>query len=399
MSVGEIAGIVAGGTPSTSVPEYWDGGIPWCTPTDVTGSRGMLLTRTARSISEAGLAASSANLLPAGSLLLCTRATIGDVRIAAQPTATNQGFKSLIVHQPNSSIFFYFLISSLKDRLIERSSGSTFLELSKRDLERFVLLVPPPAEQREIAEALTDAASLVESLDALIAKKRDIKQAAIQQLLTGQTRLGGAGTSWKIQKIGDLFSFKRITALSRAQLSDDGPCGYIHYGDIHSRWGTHLDLSQEVLPRCSHELAGSASYLEEGDLIMADASEDLEGVGRMVEVRNIGAQKVISGLHTVLLRPAMGIFAPGFAGFVSLMPDFVVQARTLAAGLKVYVLSKSALASIGVSVPDTQEQQLISAVLLDMDAEIDALVAQREKAELVKQGMMQELLSGRVRLT
>jgi type I restriction enzyme S subunit len=289
-------------------------------------------------------------------------------------------------------------VSTLRSQLLELSSGSTFLELSKKDLARVPVLVPPPTEQREIAAALSDADSLVESLDALIAKKRDMKRAAMQQLLTGHARLPGFTGEWKRETIGEVFTFLRTIALSRAQLSDEDEIGYIHYGDIHSRWGTHLDLELHDIPNCSALLAGSASQVCDGDLVLADASEDIEGVGRAVEVRNIGHRKVVAGLHTVLMRPDMKRLAQGFIGYVPCIPSFFEQSRILAAGLKVYGLSKTSLASIAIDLPPTREQQAIAEVLSDMDAEIDALVAQRKKADLVKQGMMQELLSGRVRL-
>jgi type I restriction enzyme S subunit len=270
--------------------------------------------------------------------------------------------------------------------------------INGREYAAMPLFLPSLKEQEAIAEALSDADAAIEALDALIAKKRDVKHAAMQQLLTGHTRLPGFSQQWEDESIGSLFTFQRTTALSRAQLSDAGEIGYIHYGDIHSRWDTHLDLSRHSLPGVDPDLAGTAAAVVDGDLVLADASEDLDGVGKAVEVMGIGSRQVIAGLHTVLLRPRVGVFASGFLGYVPSTPGFKLQARTLAAGLKVYGLSKSSLRQIVIGVPSAQEQGAIAQVLMDMDAEVEALVAERDKMRLVKQGMMQELLSGRVRL-
>ena len=296
--------------------------------------------------------------------------------------------------------FFAYLTRSPAGRAIIRpmAQGSTRYNLAKTNLLNGHFFLPAIKEQETIAEALGSADAAIEALDALIAKKRDVKQAAMQQLLSGRARRPGFTGDWGQGAIGSLFSFHRTIALSRAQLSDNAEIGYIHYGDIHAKWGTHLDLSRESLPRAEPRLAGSATLVADGDLVLADASEDIEGVGRAVEVCGVGQQKVVAGLHTVLLRPRVGVFASGYVGLLSETPEFRLQARTLAAGLKVYGLSKSSLRQIVVRVPPLKEQEAIAGVLLDMDGEIEALVAQREKTRLVKKGMMQELLSGRVRL-
>ena len=95
-TLGEVADIKNGATPSTQIGAYWNGPIPWCTPTDITATPGKYLLTTERSVTEAGLASCAASLLPVGALLLCSRATIGEIKIAAFPVCTNQGFKSLV---------------------------------------------------------------------------------------------------------------------------------------------------------------------------------------------------------------------------------------------------------------------------------------------------------------
>ena len=189
VELGDLTEIVSGGTPSSSVKAYWDGGIPWATPTDITNESGRYLKRTERTISKGGLEHSAARLLPVGSLLLCTRATVGEVKIAAVPTATNQGFKSLVPNSGVSSTFLYYKVLTLKDMLTSKGSGSTFLEVSKRDVAKLLLEIPNTSEQIAIATALTDADDEIDCLTVRLQKARAIKQGMMQELLTGRTRL------------------------------------------------------------------------------------------------------------------------------------------------------------------------------------------------------------------
>lgn len=188
-SIGELAQIVSGGTPKSSVSNYWDGGVAWCTPTDITRQKGRFLCTTERTISQEGLEHSAAQLLPVGSLLLCTRATIGEVKIATRPIATNQGFKSLVPRTRVSGEYLYYKILTLKDDLAAKGTGSTFLEVSKRDVAALTFEVPGYDEQIAIASALSDADDELTFLQKRLVKARAIKQGLMQELLTGRTRL------------------------------------------------------------------------------------------------------------------------------------------------------------------------------------------------------------------
>ena len=187
--LGDICNIVNGGTPSTSIAEFWNGKILWCTPTDITRCSTKYIYTTESKITESGLKASSATLLPKGALLLCSRATIGEVRIAGNAICTNQGFKSLVVHQNISSEWLYYMIHVLKPKMLEKAIGSTFLEISKKDLAELDIIVPEFTEQKVIAQVLSDIDSEIEQLEKKLAKYQQIKQGMMQELLTGRIRL------------------------------------------------------------------------------------------------------------------------------------------------------------------------------------------------------------------
>ncbi len=158
--LGEVGEFVGGGTPSTNKSEYWDGHIQWYTPTEVKNGR---LKDSIRRISVKGLNNSSAKLLPKGTLLITTRATIGDVGIAREECATNQGFQNLIVNDLNDNIFWFYWILKNRDKLEMRAHGSTFKEISKNEIKDISVLKPSKQEQQKIASCLSSLDELIEA--------------------------------------------------------------------------------------------------------------------------------------------------------------------------------------------------------------------------------------------
>lgn len=186
----ELGEIRSGGTPSTSQATFWDGGIPWCTPTDITALGGhKYLSETSRTISPQGLRASSAEVIPPKSLIMTSRATIGECAINEVAMTTNQGFKNIVPFAENNVEYLYYLMSTQKGALIALCGGSTFLEISKGQLANVEVQIPKLDEQMAIASVLSDMDSEIEALDKRLIKTLDLKQAMMQELLTGRTRL------------------------------------------------------------------------------------------------------------------------------------------------------------------------------------------------------------------
>ncbi|MDR2963227.1 MAG: restriction endonuclease subunit S [Bacteroidales bacterium] len=148
----DIASIIGGGTPDTTKEEYWNGDVQWFTPTEIKAN---YVSKSQRTISELGLANSSAKFLPKGSILLTSRATIGDCAIALEECTTNQGFQSLIVKNDNSNIFVLNWLKTKKDELIRKAKGSTFLEINKTEIENISICIPFFPEQTKIATFLS----------------------------------------------------------------------------------------------------------------------------------------------------------------------------------------------------------------------------------------------------
>jgi type I restriction enzyme, S subunit len=186
----EIAEIRSGGTPSTSRYEFWDGDILWCTPTDITALKGYkYLVNTSRLITSQGLNSSSAEMIPANSVVMTSRATIGECAINKVPVSTNQGFKNFIPFDEINVEFLYYLLQTQKQRFISLCGGSTFLEIGKNQLSEFLIELPPLLEQIEIATILSDMDAEIDSISAKLAKTRQLKQGMMHELLTGRIRL------------------------------------------------------------------------------------------------------------------------------------------------------------------------------------------------------------------
>ncbi|MDF2274064.1 restriction endonuclease subunit S [Aeromonas caviae] len=316
------------------------------------------------------------------------------------------------------SDFAYLILRSVQEDIEKKAHGfkSSFVHVKKGDLENTELPIPPKQEQTAIANVLLDSDALIDALEQLIAKKQAIKTAVMQQLLTGRARLpqfalrpdgtpkgyktselGQIPEDWDALTYGDIFTFLSTATNSRADLSNSGDFGYIHYGDIHTKWNNKLDLCVFDLPRVSRHLV-SSSFVENGDVIMADASEDYDGIGKSVEICNVGDDKIVSGLHTFLLRDKNKLLVDGYRGFLHSIPAVKKAFDRLATGMKVYGISKNNLIVVPVPLPPKQEQTAIATILTDMDSELTALEQKLAKARDVKQGMMQQLLTGRIRL-
>lgn len=179
----QICDIFSGGTPNTNVREYWDGDIPWCVPTDIT-SNSKYIWQTERNITRLGLDNSSSIVMPENSILMCSRATIGPRCINKVPMATNQGFKNLVCKKGYEYEFIYYYIDILLKNLLKKSNGSTFLELSKSELEKSECVVPNNKEQSRIAEILTQWDKAIELQEKYIKQLELRKKALMQRLLT-----------------------------------------------------------------------------------------------------------------------------------------------------------------------------------------------------------------------
>lgn len=160
--IGEVAKVIGGGTPPSRDENNFGGEIPWITPKDMTNHQGRYIHAGARTLSQAGLASSSAKLLPKDAVLISSRAPVGLVAIAAQPLTTNQGIRSLVFDETQDPVFWYYLLRQSTDKLNAHANGSTFREISGGSIAKLSFTVPSLAEQRRIAKTLSRVDGLIE---------------------------------------------------------------------------------------------------------------------------------------------------------------------------------------------------------------------------------------------
>ena len=177
--LGDVADIIGGGTPDTSVKEYWGGNIQWFTPTEI---KSKFARNSIRTITDKGLKNSAAKKLPVGTLLFSSRATIGDVAIALNECTTNQGFQSFIVSSVNSNEFVYYWVLNNRKLFLEKSSGSTFIEISKKEIEKIPIKRPCIEEQTKIAGFLSAVDEKISQAQAKLEAVKQYKQGLLQQM-------------------------------------------------------------------------------------------------------------------------------------------------------------------------------------------------------------------------
>jgi len=338
-----------------------------------------------------------------GDLLVCEGGDIGRAAIWQNQIDECYFQKALHRLRPRSgysSVLMRYLLEyyAKSGFLVNFATQTSIAHLPKDKFVTVPLPNPPLHEQQAIAAALSDADGVVAGLERVIAKKRLIKQGAMQDLLTARRRLPGFSGEWEVKRLGDHVRFLKNGTHSRAQLSDNGPVKNLHYGDIHGASSILLAPATLSMPTLDLNSAGRLDRLTTGDLIFVDASEDLVGVGTSVEITDVTETEVVSGLHTIAARFDKSILVDGFKAFLQFMPDFRTHLCQLAAGTKVLATNRSHIASAEIALPQPREQQAIAAVLSDMDAEIQILESRLTKARAIKEGMMQNLLTGRVRL-
>jgi len=288
-----------------------------------------------------------------------------------------------------------FLIAQLRsDRVQEQIDSVRTVgaqpKLALSRIREFLIPLPPRPEQRAIADALSDVDALIERLDALIAKKRAIKTAAMQRLLTSQQRLPGFSTPWTTKRLGEIGDFAKGKGIPKKDTVESGiPC--VRYAELYTH---HRDIIRDFVSFIPESVAESARQLKKGDVLFAGSGETKEEIGMCAAY--LSDEEAYAGGDIVILSPKSG--DPRFLGYALNAPEAVEQKSSMAQGDAIVHLYARHLSELKISLPPEAEQRAIATILSDMDAEIEALQARRDKTQAIKQGMMQELLTGRTRL-
>lgn len=379
-----VATLESGHTPGRTEPTYWNGSIPWVSLHDTEQLDGKEITKTTYTVTQKGIDNSSARVLPKGTVIFSRTATVGKATILGGNMATSQDFANYICGPRLHNHFLVYLFRSMVRTWQSLMAGSTHQTIYMPTFRKLLIPLPPLREQLAIAAALSDVDALLEGLDRLIAKKRDLKQAAMQQLLTGETRLPGFGGEWETKRLGELFSLRIGSSKSR----------YIVQG------GRYLVVDMGAVARDGRLIASKRTeyrddFLIRGDLVMP--KDDIGGGNIIGKIAFIDENdRYILGDHVYALRLVEG--ESQFFAYMINAYEVNRSLRSKAAGSAQLGLSRKAVLEQEVLVPGIAEQKAIARALSDMDADIDVLDQRRAKTADLKQAMMQELLTGRTRL-
>ena len=213
-----------------------------------------------------------------------------------------------------------------------------------------------------------------------------------------ETEVGRVPADWAIYSFDKTFTFFSNNTLSREKLEEKGEMFDVHYGDVLIKYGSVLDAESESIPSIKKQYAyKTTNTIIDGDIIIADTAED-ETVGKACEIQNVGNKTIVSGLHTMWVRPQDGQFAPKYLGYAMNGAIYHNQVLPLIQGTKVCSVSKTAIKDTYIIVPPFPEQRRIATVLSDVDSLISSLDELIEKKRNIKQGAMQQLLTGKTRL-
>lgn len=291
----------------------------------------------------------------------------------------------------NPYYFYLYFSTNFYTRIMQMTAKSSVDSVRRDMIARMVIPLPKGEnEQKLISQTIQDVDALIENLDKLISKKRDIKQAAMQELLIGKKRLPGFYGEWKEMLLGELGIFLKGAGIKKEEaLSGNIPC--IRYGEIYTH---HTDVIKGCFSWISRDVAERSVRLRKGDLLFAGSGETKEDIGKCVAFVN--DDEAYAGGDIVILR-ADGI-DPVYMGYYCNSKHVTIQKASKGQGDAIVHISKAALYGISISIPSLPEQTAIAEVLSDMDVEIETLEKKRSKTRLLKQGMMQELLTGKTRL-
>lgn len=375
-------------------PRLYGGHIPFIQTGDVTRSNGAIATYT-QSLNSDGLRVS--RLFPKGTLFFTIAANIGDVGITQFEAACPDSLVAITPYDKTDKYWLLYELSRRKSEFESLASPGAQLNINLEKLRPYLLPVPLPNEQRAIATALSGVDVLLAKLDQLIAKKRDLKQATMQQLLTGRIRLPGFSGNWVVKRLGDIGNCLRgVTYKGDSDLQPHDTAQtkrLLRSNNIQNSRVVIEDIqfvnSNRVVPQ---------QLLRKNDILicMANGSKALVGKAGLFDVAD--GYDYAFGAFMGCFRTEANESNPGFVFYLFQTARYRDYINNFLAGSSINNLNPGSIESLEFYMPKMVEQTAIATALSDMDAELANLEDRRNKTRALKQGMMQELLTGTIRL-
>lgn len=424
VTLGDLGDIVRGGSPRPAGdPKYFNGNyIPWLTVASLTNipTSKQEVTSTLTKLTELG--SKQSRVLDAGTLIISNSgATLGVAKILGLKCCANDGVAAIINQKKGNKSFITHYINTQTKRLHDDvATGNGQPNLNTDLIKLIPIPFPSESEQTVIANALSDVDALLTELEKLIAKKQAIKTATMQQLLTGKTRLPQFATYTEGEKQGQLkgtkpselgeipedWDVQTVYELAEGQKSlfDDGDWIEAEYitdkgvrliqtGNIGV--GRYQEKENKKYISESSFIKLKCKELKQGDLLICRLAEP---AGRACIFPDIGEEKIITSVDVTIFRPPVETVNREYLLHYFSTNEWFSSVLEQVGGTTHKRISRGALGRIRVPMPKLAEQTAIATILSDMDNEIQTLEQRLAKTRQIKQGMMQELLTGRTRL-
>ena len=356
------------------------------------------LDSTERTITQLGVDNSSATMFPRGTIMLCTRATIGEMAIAKKDMCTNQGFKNLVVNNTVDNIFLYYALHLKINEMISKSYGSTFLELSKKALQSIELEIPTTIEEQEaIAEALSDIDDLIDVLEKEIDKKKNIRVGVMQRYLTGAERLPGFTSKWDEKTVDELcvlvtkqtgFDYSAEIKPSLVQVNYNNTLPFLQNKDFEGykiNYDTDFYIPISVAYKYPKILLDEVCLLISisgriGNVAMFN-NERTSFVGGAVGVAKFKNPELVEWAMLYLMSPD---------GQKMIFENEKAGAQ--------HNLTVEDVRSFCIPIPEKDERIAITNMMADLEKDISQLEEKLDKYKNIKVGIMNDLLTGKIRL-
>ncbi|MBN8442098.1 MAG: restriction endonuclease subunit S [Thauera sp.] len=397
--------VIGGSTPSSGVPQFWDGDIVWVTPADLSRLKSFKIVSSLRTITDAGLASCGTNLLPVGSIVLSTRAPIGSLGVAGTELCTNQGCKGLVPKSEQCSGFGAYLLAVMGGELNIRGRGTTFLELSSEALCEVKIPLPPEPEQGAIAAFLDRETA---KIDALVAEQQDLiallkekRQALISHAVTKgldpDVPMKDSGVAW----LGEVPAHWLVTPLKYLASSiKAGPFGSALTKDMYVAAGYRVYGQEQVIPG---DFTVGDYYISDGvfdelsQYAVAPGDLLISCVGTFGKIAIVpdDVEPGIINPRLIRLRVRSDVKA-GFLCEVLRSQVVFEQFAVLSRGGTMDVINIGTLSNIYVPCPPLEEQQRILSFLAKSLLGIDSLVAEADATIALLQERRTALISAAV---
>ena len=398
------ARILGGGTPDTGTVEYWEPPeFPWATPTDITGTDGNEIVTTKRFISQAGLKHST--LVPENSVLMTSRATIGEAKINSTPMAINQGFAALVPEPGYVTEYLFHLIQILKPILVRLGAGTTFLEVSRREIKKILVRIPEEDEQRRITAALKLADKAIAKAKAELKATQELKRSLMQALFVSgmpgrhtefiESKIGRVPKGWEVKRIGKVLIEPPIAGTS-PQSRPEPPgipilnvscvkCGVCDPSQV-----TYVDVTEDDIERYRASVGdfyvlrgnGNRDYVATGGLLRETPPENAIYSDKLIRLR-FDPEKV----------------TPRFIPYMWQSHAFLTRLQSKAeSGSGLWMISKRDIVREFFAYPPIPEQEEIVMLLDGIETHTIALENKCNTLEQVKRSLLQNLLTGKIRI-